>query len=234
MEIGPPIQYPFLNTKNQMTLTKQSCKHLFHLLAACALATLLGGCAATKVEQTWKSPDLKSPVGKIAVLAIEDRGLVRQGFENRCVRQLAKTGAPAVATFDLLSLPDIKEDKRAAAERFRAAGAQAILIMRLAGSAGTYHESRAGNEQYAATITGIESMGWYDYYSVGFVDMGVTYGNTKQVVYVEVGLYDLSTEKRLWYGQTQTVLKEGMDRVSEMDPLVHKFVAAMRRDGVVR
>ena len=105
--------------------------------------------------------------------------------------------------------------------------------MRLAGSAASYHESRAGNEQYAPTITGIESMGWYDYYSLGFVDMGVTYGSSKQTVYVEAGLYDLSTEKRLWYGQTQTVVKEGMDRVSEMDPLVNKFVAAMRKDGVV-
>lgn len=66
------------------------------------------------------------------------------------------------------------------------------------------------------------------------MDMGVTYGSSKQEVYLEAGLYDLSTEKRLWYGQTQTILKEGMDRVSEMDPVVKKFVAAMRKDGVVR
>lgn len=215
-------------------MNKQSFKHLSYPLAVCALAVLLGACATTKLQNTWKAPDCPQPVGKIAVLAIEERGLVREGFENRLVRLLKKTDAPAVVTYDLLSLPDIKENKQAAAERFRATGAQTVLIMRLAGSGGSYHESRAGNERYAATVTGIESMGWYDYYSVGFVDMGVTYGNTKQVVYIEVGLYDLNTEKRLWYGQTQTVLKEGVDRVSEMEPLVKKFVAAMRKDGVVR
>jgi len=199
----------------------------------CALASLLGACATTKIERTWKAPTLKTPVGKLAILALDQRGLVRQGFENRFVRDLARHGQPAVATCDLLSLPDIKEDKRTAVERFRAAGAQTILILRLAGSAGDYHESRAGNERYASTITGIENAGWYDYYSVGFVDMGVTYGHARQTVYVEVGVFDLVTEQRLWYGQTATGLKEGMDRVTEMDPLVKTFVAAMRRDGVI-
>lgn len=201
---------------------------------SCAIALAFGGCAATKVEKTWTAPDCPRPVGKVAVLAIEERGLVRQGFENRFIREITQAGGSAVGTFDLLSLPDIKEDKRGAAEKFRATGATALLIVRLAGSAGSYHESRAGNERYASTITGIENSGWYDYYSVGFMDMGVTYGSSKQEVYLEAGLYDLSTEKRLWYGQTQTILKEGMDRVSEMDPVVKKFVAAMRKDGVVR
>jgi len=216
-----------------MNLTKQSFKHLFHPFVVCALATLICGCAATKVQQTWKAPECPQPVGKIAVLAIDERGLVREGFENRFVRQLKATGASAVTTFNLLSLPDIKDDKKAAAERFRATGAQVLLIVRLAGSGGSYHESRAGNERYAPVTTGINTMGWYDYYSVGFVDMGVTYGNSTQTIYVEAGLYDLNTEKRLWFGQVQTVMKEGMDRVGEMDPFVEKFVAAMRKDGVV-
>lgn len=217
-----------------MNQTKHPFLHLkLRLLALSTLAVWLCGCAATKVQQTWKSPDCPQPVGKIAVLAIEERGLVRQGFENRCVRQLAKTGAPAVVTFDLLSLPDIKEDKRAAAERFRATGAQAVLILRLAGKGSSFHESRAGNENYAATVTGIENMGWYDYYTVAFMDMSPTYGSLKQAVFIEAGVYDLNTEKRLWSGQTQTVLKENMDRVSEMDPVVAKIVAAMRKDGVV-
>ncbi len=216
-----------------MNRTRPSCKPLFHLLPVCILTTLLGGCAATKVEHTWKAPDCPQPVGKIAVLAIEERGLVRQGFENRLVRLLTEKGGAAVVTYELLSLPDIQENKPAAAERFRATGAQAVLILRLAGSGGKYHESRAGNERYAATVTGMGYAGWYDYYSVGFVDMGVTYGSSRQEVYVEAGLFDLKTEKRLWSGQTQTVLKEGMDRVTEMDPLVARFVSALRKDGVV-
>jgi len=217
-----------------MNQTRPSFLHRkFRLLAPCTLAALLCGCAATRVEETWKSPDCPQPVGKIAVLAIDERGLVREGFENRFVRQLRNTGATAEVTYDLLSLPDIKEDKRAAAERFRATGAKTVLILRLAGKASSFHESRAGKEHYVGTVSGIDNVGWYDYYSVAFMDMSPTYGNTKQTVYVEAGLYDLNTEKRLWFATSQTVLKEDMDRVSEMDPFVGKFVAAMRKDGVV-
>ena len=98
----------------------------------------------------------------------------------------------------------------------------------------SYRESRAGSERYSPGLTGIDSVGWYDYYSVGLTDMSTTYGTLKQTVYLETGLYDLNTEKRLWSGVTRTVVKEDMDRVAEMDPLVEKIVVAMRADGVIR
>jgi hypothetical protein len=207
---------------------------IFRFLSLCALATLLCSCAATSLKKTWKAPDCQQPVGKIAVLAIEDRGLVRQGFENRFVAQLTKAGAAAVVTYDLLTLAEIKQDKRAAAERFRASGAEAVLILRLVDRSSSYRESRAGNERYVPVLTGVNSMGWYDYYSVGFMNMSSTYGSLKQTVYLETSLYDLKTEKRLWSGLTETVVRENMDRVAEMDPLVEKFVAAMLKDGVIR
>jgi hypothetical protein len=205
-----------------------------YALPLCAAAFLLCSCAATSVKQTWKSPDLQQPVGKVAVLAIENRGLVRQGLENRFVRDLSKAGSSAFVTFDLLSLSQIKEDKRAAADRFRASGAEAVIIMRLVDVGTSYHESRSGNERYAGTFTGINSTGWYDYFSVGLMDLNTTYGTLKQTVRIETTLYDLSTEKRLWSGLTQTVVKEDMDRVAEMDPLVEKIVAAMKKDGVIK
>ena len=212
----------------------QKMTTMFHRFSLCVLVALLCSCAATSVKKTWKAPDCQQPVGKIAVLTIEERGPLRQGFENRFVAQLTKAGAPASVTYDLLSLSEIKEDKRAAADRFRKSGAEAILILRLVDVASSYRESRAGTERYAPVLTGINSMGWYDYYSVAFVDMSSTYGSLKQKVYLETSLYDLRTEKRLWSGLTQTVVRENMDRVAEMDPLVEKFVAAMRKDGVVR
>ena len=207
-------------------------------LALYSLALLLCSCAATSVKTTSKSPDSRGPVGKIAVLAIDHRREVRQGFENRFVSQLASGGAAAVKTFDQLSLAQIKADKVAAAERFRTSGAEALLIVRLADRSSTYREIRPGHERYAPVTTGYGSgydyMGWYDYYSVGFMDMSPTYGSLKEKVFLETSLYDLNTEKRLWSAVTQTVVTEEMDRVAEMDPLVEKIVAAMRKDGVIR
>lgn len=204
-----------------------------HPLGLCALAVLLCSCAASSVKQTWKAPSGQRPAGKIAVLTIEERGLVRQGFENRLVKQLTRAGATAVTTFDQLSLEEIKASKNAAAERLRASGAETLLILRLVGIGTSYREVRPGGERYAETITGFQTMGWYDYYSVAYMDMSPTYGSLTQKVNLEASLYDLQSEKRLWSGFSQTVIKETTDRVAEADPLVAKIVAAMQKDGVI-
>src|SRR5262249_54160419 len=99
-------------------------------LSLYALAALLCSCAATSVKNTWKSPEYNGRVTKVAVLTVDDRGLLRRGFENRWVTQLRNQGLTAISTFDLLSLPEINQDKPAAAQRLRAAGCEAVLVMR--------------------------------------------------------------------------------------------------------
>jgi len=202
--------------------------------AASVVALLLCSCASTSVEHTWKSPEYRGgPQTKLAVLTIDERGMLRQGFENRFARQLGEQGASVVKTFDLLSLAEINQDKPAAAERLRSAGADAVVIMHLTNLSSTYRESRPGGERWAPVITGIESGYWYDYYSVAYADMSPTYGDLKHKVFLETGLFDLTTGKRLWSGVTQSVFTESMDRVAEMDKIVGKVVTAMRKDAVV-
>ena len=213
-------KHPTVNTK-------------LRLLALCALVTLLCSCAATSVKSTWKSPDFHGPVGKIAVLAIEERGLLRKGFENRFSQQLSTNGMAALTTYDLLSLPQIKQDKRAAADQLGASGAKVLLFIRLVDKTSSYREYRPGREHYAAVVTGVDTMGWYDYYSLGLMDMSATYSSTRDWVYLETCVYDLKTEKRLWSAMTQTVVTEDMDRVAEMDLVVERVLTAMRKDGLV-
>jgi len=198
-------------------------------LGLCALALLLCSCTATSVKKTWKAADFQGSVGKIAVVALAERGLLREGLENRFVTQLTKAGSSAVVTFDQLSLADIKQDKRAAADRLRAKGAETLLMLRLLGTSSSYREVRLG----APTLSDYDSVGWHDYYSAGFTGMSPTYDNWKENVDIETTLFDMKTEKRIWQGITRTVLKENMDRVEEMDPLVEKIITSMRKDGVI-
>lgn len=206
-----------------------------HPLLSCPLAALLCSCAATSVKETWKSPEPHSgPVSKIAIVAVDGRKLVREGFENRLFNNLNKGGTTALTTYDLLSLPEIKQDTKAAGERLRAAGADAVVVLRLADAASFYREVRPGRERYAGMVTGFEPGYWGTYYSMAFMDMSPTYGNLTTKVYIEASLFDLKTAKRLWSGISESVLKEHTDRVAEMDPVVEKFAAAMRSDGVIR
>ena len=87
--------------------------------------------------------------------------------------------------------------------------------------------------RYAPVVTGLDTAGWYDYYSVAFMGLSATYGSSRDTLFLEASLHDLKTEKRLWSALTKTVLTDNMDRIAEMDPLVEKIVAAMRKDGVV-
>ncbi len=205
-----------------------------HTLLPCLLVPLLCSCAATSLKGTWKSPEFRGgPATKVAVIAVDQRTMLRQGFENRLAAQISRTGATGITTYDLMALPDIKQDKQAAAARFQAAGADSVAVLRLMDVDTYYREVRPGPSRYAGYVSGIESYTWYDYYSVSFADFSPTYGSLKQKVYLETSLFDLKTGKRVWSGLTQTVIKENSDRVAEADPLVATIVKAMQTDRVL-
>ena len=204
-------------------------------LALAAFALWLGGCATSSVKQTWKSPSYQGgPVQKIAVLAVDERGLVRMALENRFVRDFKARGQDALATHELLTLPAIKADKVTAAARVRAAGADAVLIIRLVDQTTYNGQVQATPAIFVPTVTGYGECGWYDYYTVAYTDMGVAWGSTKQSIYLDSSLFDLKTGRRLWSALTLTVLRDDMDRLAEADSLVAKVVDAMRKDGLVR
>jgi len=202
------------------------------------MAILLIGCAATSVKSTWKAPDHKGPVSKVAVLAVEERGDVRQALENRFRNQLEEKAQPAIVTHQLLSLDEIKEDKQKAAAEVHKAGAEAVLIVRMVDSTTRAREVRATPALFAPVTTGIGTAyaapGWYDYYTVAFMDMGTVWGSVEQTIYLETCLFDLKNGKLIWSALTETTLRENMDRLEEADRLVAKVLAAARQDGMIR
>lgn len=201
--------------------------------ALAVLACLLAACASTSVKETWKAPDFAAPVGQIAVVALDGRGWLREGFENRLGGQLVKAGAQVMTTFDRLTLARIKEDRRAAAESLMAGGAKSVLRLKLNDKNSTYREIRPGGERWAPVVTGVDPWGWYGAYEAGFMDMSPTYGMLTEIVSLEATLFDLKTGRRLWSGWTKTVLKDDADRLGEMDRVTAKIAAAMRADGIV-
>ena len=215
--------------------TTHTMKDKYCQVFAVALTLGLAGCASTSLDGNLKSPSYQGgTVQKVAVLAVDERPLVRQGFENRFARQMVEHGQGAMVTYDLMSLPEIKADKQAATTRVRQAGADSVLVIRLADQATRTKETQATAQIFAPVITGYEYNDWYDYYSVAFVNMGTSWSDTKTQVYLEMILYDLKTGQRIWAGGTVTVLKDGMDRVAQVDPVVSKVLGALRKDGLIR
>jgi hypothetical protein len=146
----------------------KSMNTMIRLLFSCTAAGLLCSCAATSVKKTWKSPACTAPVGTLAVIAVDDRPMLREGFENRFVTHLAKAGAQGVTTYDLLPLAGIKQDKAAAAQMLRGKSAAAVLIVRMLDNTSFYHEVQPWGEHYTPWLTGMDSIGWGDCFSVPF------------------------------------------------------------------
>jgi hypothetical protein len=210
-------------------------KNTLPSLSATLAATLLCSCASTSLKQTWKAPDDPGgPVQKVAVLVVEEQGLVRHGFENRFVAQLEKHGQKALPTYELLTLPQIKESKEAAADRLLESGADSVLIVRLVDKTTYSRQVRETPAAFKPATTGYGSYGWYDYYGIAYADMGVTRSSNWDAFYLDSSLYDLKSGKRRWSALTQTVLKEDTDRLAELDPLAAKVLAALRKAGLIR
>jgi hypothetical protein len=209
-------------------------RHTQHIITT-ALTLFLCGCANTSIKQSWKAPTYNGgPVTKVAVVAVDERGLVRQGFENRFENDLRAGGQEAAATHELLGLSEIKANKEAAVARLNASGATAVMVIRLVNQSTYSREVAATPERWVPTISGYAGYGWYDCYSVAYMNMGVTWGSSKQKVYLDTSLFDLKTGQRLWSALTLTTLKEYADKLAEADAVVAQVVAAMRKDGVVR
>jgi hypothetical protein len=207
------------------------------LLALAALLLCCAGCVApSTVRQTWKSPASNgSPVQKVAVVAVDERGLIRQAFENRLVRAMRRAGQDAFTTHELLGLTELKADKPAAAARLRRDGADVVLIVRLADRGSEAYQVRATSPRYVENVTSSKTViGSFDYYSVAFTDMGTIWSNSQLTVALDTSLFHLDDGRCLWSCQTLTILGEETDRLAEADALVAKIVGAMRRDGLVR
>lgn len=210
------------------------------LTAACATA-LLCSCATTSVEKSWLAPDYTGgPVKKIAVIAVDERPLVRKGFENRFVNQLKQAGTDAFASSETLTLNQMKDDREATAAEFRKQGADAVLIIRLIDSATRDRQVRQSSPAYVPVVTGV-SPGWgapyyyYDaYFAMAFMDMGVVRSDMRQIAFLEHSVFDLKTRQLIWTGLTQTTVKDDVDRLTLINPLAQSVIKRMKRDFVVQ
>ena len=205
----------------------------------CAL--MLCSCATTAVKETWKEPAWSGPLeGGVAVVAVSDRGMVREGVENRFARELERAGLHTVRTHKLLSLEDIENDQDAAANRVMEAGARTVLITRLVSSEMQAVSVRAGGERYAPVATGFSpglpyyGYGWGGYYTLAFRDMSTVWSTQSEKVYLENSLFELKDGRPVWSCISRVVLEEFTDTAAEMDRVALQVVEAMRADGLMQ
>jgi len=219
------------------SLMRKTTIHSLCLAAGTALVLLSSSCASTSVKSTWKSPDYQgAPPEKMAVVADDDRKLVRVPLENRFVNQLVSAGQPAFGTAS--SFPDLaaaRKSKEATIAQLRKEGADAILITRLVSKSAYMAKAQEQfTGQFVALTVTPDSGGWetsigtYSAYESG------PRSNDRSYLLLDTSLYDLNTGKRIWACITETTIKDTDDRLEIADKFVAKVVGIMQQDGMIR
>jgi len=200
-----------------------------------AVFTMLCSCASTSIKHTWKSPDYHGgPVQKIAVLAVDERGLVRQSIENRVGNQIRNQGGDAIPTFKYLTLPEIKESKEKAGNRLMQEGADSIVIVCLVNKSSYESQLRTYPVAFVPGVPGYAGYGWYDFYSTIYTGMGINWSSSRDYLTLDASLFDLKTGARLWSCITESMLREDTDRLDVADAFAAKVAARMKEDGMIR
>ena len=198
---------------------------------------LSSSCASTSVKSTWKSPDYHGELPKkIAVVADEDRMMVRVALENRFINQLAADGQLSFSTAAAFAdLAAARKNKEATLAQLRAAGADAILITRLVSKDAYLAKAQQRfTGQYVAMTVTPDSDGWdasigsYSAYSGG------PRSDDRSYLLLDTSLYNLNTGKRIWACLTETTVKETDDRLEIADEFVAKVIKVMHQDGVIQ
>ncbi len=179
----------------------------FPVLTAAILC--LSACATTTFTSTWTDPGVQavSPVGKtVAALFVTPDESRRRVAEDILVTDLDARGAHGVASYTLLPNSQ-RRDTEAAREKLKAAGIDAVVVMRV-----------VGKDQQVNYTPGYVAPGYYGgfgpYWGYGW---GAVYEpgylQTDTIVSVETLIYSLKQDKLLWGGTSRTSNPSNTDKL---------------------
>jgi hypothetical protein len=193
----------------------------------CAAALSLSACGTTTFTSTWRAPDAQrvDPVGKnIAALVIYGDKKRRRDAEVYLSQELTLRGARGVAAYTLIGFDDPKVDY--ARERFKEAGVEGVVVMRLIAHDQTVIVDPGGFSGTAYTSFG----SYYSSYGVG-VSYSTGSVQTDEVVTIETLIYSLKQDKLLWAGTSRTSNPAGLQ--SLITEVADGVASEVAREGLV-
>jgi hypothetical protein len=199
------------------------------------LAALMGllaatGCASTSFKASWAAPDARpvSGVGKkVAALVFTQEKSSRYASETALARELTRRGAEGIPAYTVVP-EELLKDKDKAKVYFEKAGISGVVAMRVVGkdkemtstpstwSATPYYGSFWGGGYYG--------WGWGGMYDPGYI-------RTDTIVSVETLVYDLTQDKLIWAGQSNTTNPSKVDAF--IRELVTAAAAEMKKAGLL-
>ncbi len=164
-------------------------------------ATLLTGCASSsKFVNMWKSPDFTGTLSNVMVIGVGRDNLLRRGYEDSMVREMAAIGVKATASYSIL--PDEKIEKDAILRAVSEGKYDGVIAARLV----SVDEKETYVPGYVTTYPGYYGPwggwygGWYGTtYSPGYM-------TSDTIARLETQVWDVRGEgKMVWAGMSESV-----------------------------
>jgi hypothetical protein len=177
-------------------------------LAALLAVSLVVGCAATKVKETWKRPGYTGKVHKVYLIGVTRNDKLRKIFEDTLANQLKAQGVTGIPSYpDLVISGNV--DRETLRAKLRAQGTDAVLVARMAGKEQRTAAYSAGESGYGIGTAPINAY-YEEYYNdsvavaVGVVAAGPAVVNDFNVVSIKANLFDTETAEVAWSALTET------------------------------
>src|SRR5512143_2304823 len=153
-------------------------------------------CATTTLTAVWKGESYKGSVRKMAVIGVSKKPVIRNLFEDECVRELRARGTDAVASYTFLPFDQLA-NKEAVHSKIRELGADAVLMARLV-------DTKSVQTYIPGQVYVVPSYyyGWGGYYGNVFATPGHTVQD--EYAYLETNVYDVKTEQLIWSARSET------------------------------
>jgi hypothetical protein len=183
------------------------------LITVLFFAALFAGCVATQLIGSQKTSDAApKQYQKLGVVVLSPQMSNRATVEVAVAEAFRAKGVKAIATYDIFpmagKIEEIKQNMDQEAiqqkirERVTANNLDALLIITLFDKTKETHYVQGSSFSISAPVYGFPYYGYYGYAYSSVYDPG--YYATTTNYFIESNLYDVSTEKLLWTGQTKT------------------------------
>jgi hypothetical protein len=210
-------------------------KEIIEGLCLFLLVILVGCSTSTKITGAWKSPDAeKSGYDDLFVVALINESIVaKKTIEDDLDKLLLEKGIQAVSNLENIrtGLSEKAEDISEVVQAIQESGSDGILTVAVLEKSTETRYVPGSTSYYNPMLYGGYGRfgGYYGIYQPMVYSPG--YFATDKNYFLEINLYDTSTEKLVWSAQSQTTNPSNMDNAASS--FSKEVVEQMIRDGVI-
>jgi hypothetical protein len=200
------------------------------LLSIVLAHSIAAGAAKPTFTSTWKANVAATSYAgkKVVGLIVSDDMNLRMSAEEALARQLTANGVQGVAAYRLIPGEEVRDKDRAKAW-FERTGVDGVVIMRLIDLTKEKVPTVIvwqGYDQYSSLWS------YYPYAWGATYQISTSGSRTLTTVTVETLVFDVSANKLLWAGTSETTNPDGAQAL--VASIVDGVADQMRKDGLIR